>query len=352
MKQINEITFMKAIAIICMVAGHSYTHSSLEVFVGMFHMPLFFICSGYCFKEKYLNDFKKYAIRKFKTIWLPTVKWILALVFLHNMLLNIGWIKEGLENGIMVHSYNLHDYVKYVIMGVTILHSHAPTFAGIWFIKMLLFSLIAGYFIIKYCNGKMLLIIMMTLLFISMILLKFFPGHYPVVNQLHLPFLSTFFLLFGFFIKKMNLLTILTRKRMLLVVCSLLLLLCGFAYWPSSMVSLDYIYCIPFCISAISGTLSIYYLSTLIKYPPRLQNYLLFLGNNTYCILMMHILSFRFVSTILVFTLGLSHDLISEHPTIHYLSNEGYWILYLFLGINIPLLTQYVYNKIIKKWKK
>ena len=57
MQQRNDtITIMKAFAIICMVAGHSYTGSHIEGFVGLFHMPVFFFCSGYCFKEKYLSD--------------------------------------------------------------------------------------------------------------------------------------------------------------------------------------------------------------------------------------------------------------------------------------------------------
>lgn len=78
MQQRNDtITIMKAFAIICMVAGHSYTGSHIEGFVGLFHMPVFFFCSGYCFKEKYLSDIKSYTKRKILTMWWPTFKWII-----------------------------------------------------------------------------------------------------------------------------------------------------------------------------------------------------------------------------------------------------------------------------------
>lgn len=219
---------------------------------------------------------------------------------------------------------------------------------------MLLFASIVGYFIIKYCQGIIFTLTLISFLMVSMILLKFFPNHFPIVDQAHLPFLATFFFLFGYNIKKKYLLPKLLEKRMPLGFSSIIILLCGFLFWPSSMVSLNVVFCIPFCISAIAGTLLIYLLCASIKFtPPRtLQDYLLFLGNNTYSVLMMHILSFRLLSTILVYTLGLSHDMISEHPAIHFLSNEGYWILYLLFGINIPLLIQYLYNNTIKKWKK
>lgn len=62
----NTITLMKTLVIICMVAGHSYTGSPIESFVGLFHMPVFFFCSGFCFKEKYLSDFNE-AYSKLQT---------------------------------------------------------------------------------------------------------------------------------------------------------------------------------------------------------------------------------------------------------------------------------------------
>ena len=71
---------MRALAIICMVGGHAYTHSFLESFVSLFHMPLFFFVSGYCFKEKYLLSTKQFISRKIKGIWLPTIKWFLPVI--------------------------------------------------------------------------------------------------------------------------------------------------------------------------------------------------------------------------------------------------------------------------------
>ena len=46
-----SITYTKALGIILMVWGHSGTFSYARDFIYMFHMPLFFFCAGYCFKE-------------------------------------------------------------------------------------------------------------------------------------------------------------------------------------------------------------------------------------------------------------------------------------------------------------
>lgn len=267
MQQRNDtITLMKAIAIMGMVAGHSLTKTPLEWFVGLFHMPVFFFCSGYCFKEKYLSDSKAYIIRKIKTIWWPTFLWIVALVLLQNILLDMGVIREEDINGVLVHYYSLKDYVKYILMGV-LLHSHAPTFAGVWFLKMLLVATILGFFIIKYCKSHWFYTSMGILLLLSIVMLQMFPGHYPLVDQVHLPFLSTFFFLVGYDFKRKDYLKKISndvRAVWTFLFCILTLVL-GYNYWLSSMVSINAIYCVPFCVSAIGGVIAVYLLAKVVK---------------------------------------------------------------------------------------
>lgn len=50
----DKVTIAKAIGILLMVAVHGGTPEWASRFIVMFHMPLFFFLSGYCFKEKYL----------------------------------------------------------------------------------------------------------------------------------------------------------------------------------------------------------------------------------------------------------------------------------------------------------
>ena len=51
----DKVTIAKAIGILLMVAVHGGMQKYGADFIVMFHMPLFFFVSGYCFKEKHLN---------------------------------------------------------------------------------------------------------------------------------------------------------------------------------------------------------------------------------------------------------------------------------------------------------
>ena len=55
MKRVESVTIAKAIGIILMVVGHSGLGGYPIRFIYLFHMPLFFFLSGYCFKESYLE---------------------------------------------------------------------------------------------------------------------------------------------------------------------------------------------------------------------------------------------------------------------------------------------------------
>lgn len=51
----HSVTIAKASTIILMVLAHAGCPRFLGAYIAMFHMPLFFIMSGYCFKTAYLN---------------------------------------------------------------------------------------------------------------------------------------------------------------------------------------------------------------------------------------------------------------------------------------------------------
>lgn len=55
----RDITFdlMKGVAIIAMLCGHCIIPQTLHHFIYMWHMPLFFIVSGYFYRTKPFKDF-------------------------------------------------------------------------------------------------------------------------------------------------------------------------------------------------------------------------------------------------------------------------------------------------------
>ena len=64
----QTITYMKAIAIMLMVLGHSFYNTYVESWVNMFHVPVFFFTAGYCFKESHLDNFKLFITNLKNTI--------------------------------------------------------------------------------------------------------------------------------------------------------------------------------------------------------------------------------------------------------------------------------------------
>lgn len=69
-ERIHWIDIARGIAILCVFFGHTVsTPAPIGVFIYFFHMPLFFVLSGYCFSAE--RKYKDFLIVKLKTVVLP-----------------------------------------------------------------------------------------------------------------------------------------------------------------------------------------------------------------------------------------------------------------------------------------
>ncbi|MEG0019892.1 MAG: acyltransferase family protein, partial [Oscillospiraceae bacterium] len=81
-----SMDIVKGIGIILMVVGHS--KSPFTAFIYSFHMPLFFIVSGYLFNIKYSESLKSsfgYMIKKLKELYIPYCVWTGIFVICNNL---------------------------------------------------------------------------------------------------------------------------------------------------------------------------------------------------------------------------------------------------------------------------
>lgn len=70
-KRMVWVDVAKAIAIILMIAGHELSRGPFRVWIFSFHMPLFFILSGYTsHRVRDWRDFWRIARKLFVKIWL------------------------------------------------------------------------------------------------------------------------------------------------------------------------------------------------------------------------------------------------------------------------------------------
>ncbi|MCD8291594.1 MAG: acyltransferase family protein [Prevotella sp.] len=147
----ESISITKAFGILLMVMCHAGCPKFMHDFIYIFHMPLFFIMSGYCFKEKYLNTPKQFAIRRVKGLYVPFVKYGLLFLVFHNVLfyLNIYNGEYGF-NGNVSSLYSVSDYFHHAILIVTAMSDSEQLLGGYWFLRCLFWGSLISLATIKY----------------------------------------------------------------------------------------------------------------------------------------------------------------------------------------------------------
>ena len=140
MKERNiTLDIMKGIGIILMVIGHSGCPPFLKNFIYTFHMPLFFMISGYLITEGKPN-----VIKKIKTLYWPFLFWSLFALALSYPLYMLG---------IYNSPYSTHEYIAHIVKIVTFTQPE-PIVGPLWFLKSLFFSYIFVSIIISKFKGN------------------------------------------------------------------------------------------------------------------------------------------------------------------------------------------------------
>ena len=173
----NSVSFAKGIGIMLMVLGHTFFSDYGCALIYMFHMPLFFFLSGYCFKESYLGDFRNFARKRISRIYIPFVKWGLIFLLLHNVLFHLNVYNDvwGFE-GEVSQLYSVSDYLKKTFFIFFCLSGNEQVLGGYWFLHTMFFASFIFYGLLKL---KIPIIGGVVTLLLSVLL--YFKG-IPVVN--------------------------------------------------------------------------------------------------------------------------------------------------------------------------
>ena len=139
----NSVTISKGIAIILMVIGHACVSQLFNQYLVMVRMPLFFIMSGYCFKERYLTDMGGFLKKRVKGIYLPYVKWSVFFLCIHNLLCYTHI--ESIE-----HILDINDFLKRLLFIFTKMAGEDMLLGGFWFLKTLFWASIIFFFVRRY----------------------------------------------------------------------------------------------------------------------------------------------------------------------------------------------------------
>lgn len=350
----NSITIAKAIGIILMVIGHSGCPQTISKFIYLFHMPLFFFCSGIFFCE--LNDFNKtktFLNNRIKGLYIPFVKWSFIFLLLHNCFMYIGVYNEyfGYEGGSSY--YSVFDLVKNLSAILFTMHGYEELLGGFWFIRALfitsLFIVFFSLLLRKYLKLKKELLCMLFLV-LTVLIRRFFPDP-EYWRDISMGTLGAFFYMSGNLIMQYK---NYWQNKLGALLCCLVLFLSYFYFKETVSMGCGYNKVFFYSVSAVAGILLILDISIVMdSFYSSIKRPLYYIGNHTLEILALHFLTFRIVSYFYIQIHDMDIVYIAEHPVLTSVYTPSYmWVLYSIIGVGIPvmfvLLYQYLSNSLNK----
>lgn len=191
LERIQYIDVAKGLGILLVVAGHIFT-GTIKTQIFIFHIPLFFIISGFLYKQN--HDYKGYFSKKVKQLMLPYAVFLIAFsipLFLNEVR------KGGLTFDVVL------DFFGATLLGGRLLVGFVGVF---WFVSCLFISQqIMNYLITKFdsCrNGTVVLCFIMFLFLLVSYFNQFaFPWFWLPLN-INVLFASCPFLYVGYMIRR------------------------------------------------------------------------------------------------------------------------------------------------------
>ena len=329
-------------------------------FISLFHMAIFFIASGYLYKENYAESFdnlKLFMIRKIKSLYFPYVLWMLIYSVLHNSFIKISIYTDNPEITKYISGTYIGTTAAYTTRELLIrivqnffLFGNEQVAGAFWFISAL-FKLSIMYVVFDFIlcrfhqtKYKDIIQLILSVLFLGL-------GYYcQLSNRTFLHFdvsLSCYILFYlGHILKKKKEIVQFDSKVVNLIIYTIsfiiLMILQNFgSIGLSGNFYSDPLYLI---IVSVAGWEFLYSLSFFIKKTKILKNLLVLCSQNSMAIVILHFLAFKIINLLQVFIKHQPLFLIAAFPTLY--TYSFWWIIYLFTGLFIPVLLNIIYKKI------
>ncbi len=342
----NHITIVKAIGIILMVAGHSCIPSKMiNDYIYIFHMPLFFFCSGYFFKEQTnFNNLWHFCYKRIKSLYLPYLKWSFSFLLLHNFFFCLYLYNSP---------YDLTDFLRNGLKIAT-MTEFETLLRPFWFLKVLLLSSIfvglISYLWNKYMQNYHITLLSLFVLVIT-ISIKLINAKIPLIGDPSVITFGTMYILSGFTYRKYERNMHINFSISMVLFCIILIGSNRF----HGIIDMRYttaLNTLPYYILSIIGIILVLEISIKLDNMNnnRVSNILYYIGNRTMPILALHLLSLKLGNYVKLILFNLSIDRLNDHTVITDY-NEFFWIIYILLGIICPLFAYALFNTIMKKIK-
>lgn len=363
----RDTTFdiMKGIGIALMVIGHS--GAPFRDYIYLFHMPLFFMISGYlwnCHNADNIDKIVLYAKKKIKTLWVPYVVINVFFVVTNNLFLQLGIytsddsifeIGEGTLN-CKYHMLSTVEIVKEI--GKNLMFYGEQSLGGAtWFFRSL-FLILIFHTIVMYVlkdvkeEKRIVLCIIGAMIGTTLINMRYEFVMKVMLHLRSLPFFAGYLaFLIGYCFKKI-------MKRYPRIFCKNLYsvpLIGGCIFILTLMSYVGKIELVTgectnilfYCICCISGWFLCYSLA--VRIPEFLKKIFSMLGKNTVEIVLFHFLAFKLVTFLYVFVTNSNRVLLAQFPVIY--SVDYLWVPYTICGIVFPLCVAAMKKRVIGKMR-
>ena len=273
-KRIDYLDLAKAIGIICMVWLHVGTSYAItDIIVHIFHMPIFFIISGYCFNTS--AGMKKTISRKIRSLLIP--------YFFYGILLCIIWTVIYNAIGEPEAIVPVGDVAEALFNKNAEL---SPYECIQWFLTALFFASILFCIICTVCKGinNSEWIIMLICLGFGVIGYLMSNASFRLPLSIDCAFMGVFFMGTGYFLRIKNILEnkyVIYSSPILIPVVYLTFIFNKECLW--NMRILDFGNPALYMIGSVSFSMMILIISKLIceVLPGRVKSGILFIGRNT-----------------------------------------------------------------------
>lgn len=340
----------KGIGICLIVLGHSFSeesNSTIRSFVYLFHVPFFFIISGYFFKKQYIDNPARLLVSRIKSLWVPFFYWSVFFILFHNFLFTIFVYSQDVSfSGSSIQIYSFLDISEKLIK-LFFFKGSEQLLGAFWFLPCLFFTIIIFLIVnlfSKKINSKYIVVALSSLLFFCGNLLFFLDVKIPVISyDIRLYCITTFLYYIGFCYKKYE--NFVPMKFGLAAFSFLILLFVN----ELNFIKIDSIYStvgslrysiLYLVVTPILGTYCILYMSKLFQDNKKFK-FFQKIGRLTIVILALHFLCFKFVSFVIVYLENLNINHIALFPVIP--NHEEWFFAYTIAGICIPVAIHYLF---------
>lgn len=341
------MSVVKGIAIILMVIGHAEAPELITNFIYTFHMPVFFIAAGYFFSRKYLSEPWAFVSKRIKGLYFPFVKWSLIFLLLHNVFFEYGILNEEYGNwtGGVTHPYTLKVAVMRIVMILTSMSGYDEFMAGaFWFFRGLLVSSVMFLLLLKLLESRTRFNPSLCVVAICLAMIVFMWAHiyfgFRISTIPNGGWRETWGIMFFGMGVLFRTYEAKVRQHWSITLAYFALLCFAAVQHFSGMnngARMQDLLTLP--LTGMVGFLMIHHVAGLIvRKDTWLRRLLVFVGDNTLYIFILHIVAFKPVSALKIWWYGLDPAQIGCHMVIHYNHTDFFWVVYSVAGVALPLL--------------